>query len=138
LVINLGGEIDFSESGRLRRRLLTLIDLAAGKGSDIEIDLSDVSFIDCSGIAALVAAWLRAQADGCQLTVNEPASGPVASLLSRLRPTLPFQVTFHDRPWPSRRRPLLGRRHAVAITEQRHVAVHVPYPRRRSAPGAPG
>ncbi len=52
LVIELGGEIDLDRAPELRKRLLDCV----GRGRDVLVDLSQVTYIDSSGIASLVEA----------------------------------------------------------------------------------
>ena len=68
-VVALHGELDVVSAEGLAD---SLVDVA---GSTVVIDLSGLTFIDCSGIAALVAARNRILADGLgQLVVTRPSA----------------------------------------------------------------
>ena len=62
------GEIDVATAPELGRRLDAAIE--ASPGSVIDVDFSAVSFIDSSGLGALVAAQRRARATGGELWVS--------------------------------------------------------------------
>ncbi len=58
----LEGELDMANASTLTRELETL---AAGAGGEpITIDMRELEFIDSTGIAVLVAAYRRADAEG--------------------------------------------------------------------------
>ncbi len=57
-LVRLRGEVDLSWSQQVRRAVL---DALAG-GAAVGVDLSEVSYIDSSGIAALVEGFQRARA----------------------------------------------------------------------------
>ena len=60
LVVSLAGEIDLDRAPEVRRLLLDCV----GRGRDVLVDLSRVTYIDSSGIASLVEALQNAgQAD---------------------------------------------------------------------------
>ena len=69
--VRVTGEIDLATATELRQRLNPVI--AAGTG-DVHVDLADVTFLDSSGLAVLLAAhrWLH---DNHQhrLTVRNPS-----------------------------------------------------------------
>ena len=56
LVVELGGEIDLDRAPGVRELLLE----AVGRGRDVLVDLSRVTYIDSSGIARLVEALQNA------------------------------------------------------------------------------
>lgn len=56
----LGGEVDLSWSAQVRREVLA----ALTKAPKVAIDLSQVSYIDSSGIAALVEGFQNARGKG--------------------------------------------------------------------------
>ena len=70
-VVTLDGELEVSEASVLRELLGGLI---AGPQSRVLLDLTDVSFIDSSGIGVLVGAHRRAEAAGARLGLA--AAGP--------------------------------------------------------------
>ncbi|MGF1594014.1 MAG: STAS domain-containing protein [Kiloniellaceae bacterium] len=63
LVVDLGGEIDLDRAPEVRNLLLDCV----GRGCDVLVDLSQVSYIDSSGIASLVEALQRAGKGGTGL-----------------------------------------------------------------------
>ena len=64
-VVAVAGEVDIATVTRLRERLFEL----AASGRTLVVDLDQVSFIDSSGLAALVGAARRAAAHGTSLQV---------------------------------------------------------------------
>jgi anti-anti-sigma factor len=66
--IEVVGEVDPCTAPSLERALCRELDL----GSDVLLDLSGVSFIDSSGLHALVSAARRAHAVARQLSVSTP------------------------------------------------------------------
>jgi anti-sigma B factor antagonist len=64
-VVAVAGEVDIATVTRLRERLFEL----AASGRTLVVDLDQVSFIDSSGLAALVGAARRAAAHGASLQV---------------------------------------------------------------------
>ncbi len=60
LVVDLAGEIDLDRAPEVRRLLLDSV----GRGRDLLVDLSRVSYIDSSGIASLVEALQTASQIG--------------------------------------------------------------------------
>jgi anti-sigma B factor antagonist len=75
--VRVTGEIDLATATELRHRLETVI--AAGTG-DVDLDLSDVTFLDCSGLAVLRAARQGLHDKHHRLTVRNP-SKPVLRIL---------------------------------------------------------
>jgi anti-anti-sigma factor len=66
--VEVGGELDL-ESGAYLRDLLRCIMRA--RGAHLAVDLSGVTFIDCSGVNALLASWRDARGLGGWLRVVE-------------------------------------------------------------------
>ena len=64
-IVAVAGEVDIATVTRLRQRLFEL----AASGRTLVVDLDQVSFIDSSGLAALVGAARRAAAHGTSLQV---------------------------------------------------------------------
>jgi anti-anti-sigma factor len=64
------GEIDLATAGRFRTEILTV--LAASRPRHVEIELGAVSFLDCTGISALVVAGRAAAGAGCRLRIINP------------------------------------------------------------------
>lgn len=56
-VVSLSGEVDLSWSPQIRRALLE----ALAQGKDVYVDLTEVSYIDSSGIASFVEGYQRAK-----------------------------------------------------------------------------
>jgi anti-anti-sigma factor len=64
------GEIDLSTADLLRARLLNVS--SALHPHRIEVDLAGVTFLDCSGITALIIAADLTARTGCQLRITNP------------------------------------------------------------------
>lgn len=77
VVLQLSGELDLSTVSMFVEALDELLD---GDPVRIELDMSELSFIDSSGVGAYVTAFRRAQAKGSRLTVGE-RSGLVQRVL---------------------------------------------------------
>ncbi|MFI6847742.1 STAS domain-containing protein [Kitasatospora sp. NBC_00085] len=75
-VVRARGEIDIDTAPRLRRELTAA--LAANR--DVVVDLAEVTFMDCSGLRALVQARNQADRQGKHLVLRG-AGRPVARLL---------------------------------------------------------
>ncbi|MFB9248366.1 STAS domain-containing protein [Sphaerisporangium melleum] len=71
IVCHVGGDVDISSSPELRRRLLDVLRLPHPR---LVIDLSRVTFMDASGVAALLAARRRALLLGGRLALAAPSS----------------------------------------------------------------
>jgi anti-sigma B factor antagonist len=81
LVIRLGGEVDMSWSQEVRRAVLD----ALAKSSKVAVNLAGVSYIDSSGIAALVEGFQQARGRGQSFVLVEPSDTVLAVLrLARL------------------------------------------------------
>jgi anti-sigma B factor antagonist len=76
VLIRVGGEVDHRKGPQLRECVVT----AAGSGLPVEVDLSDVRFMDSSGVGSLVQASRDAQMLGTTLRVVG-MSDPVEKLL---------------------------------------------------------
>lgn len=77
-VVELSGEIDISTTARLRRALQ---DLLVPGAVSVVVDMSQVHFMDSSGIGVLVAAHRRAQQHDVAFTLAHPTP-IVAKVLS--------------------------------------------------------
>jgi anti-sigma B factor antagonist len=91
-VLEVAGELDLSTAGRLHEELLkSLADEA-----DLLVDLTQVSFIDSSGIATLVGAFRSLNGNG-GMSVLIASGSQVARVfeLARMGEVLPI---FTDRP----------------------------------------
>ncbi|WP_030398348.1 STAS domain-containing protein [Kitasatospora purpeofusca] len=76
LVVRVGGEIDLAAAPRLRRRLTTVLEARR----EVVLDLSEVTFMDCSGLGVLVRARNQADRSGKRLVLRG-VGRPVARLL---------------------------------------------------------
>jgi anti-anti-sigma factor len=85
-VVTISGEIDIQSGPQLRDQLLGII---RRYGARLALDLTGVTFIDCAGINALLAARSRAQLEGGSLRVfrASPCVRRVITL-TRLDPVL--------------------------------------------------
>jgi anti-sigma B factor antagonist len=79
LIIAPEGELDFASVGVFRDALAGAADRA---DLGIVVDLSDVSFIDSSGLGALVDLHLRLRRDNRRLAVVAPGGTAAAVLLN--------------------------------------------------------
>lgn len=68
--VRVTGDIDLAITTELRQRLNSVI--AAGTG-DVDLDLSDVTFLDSSGLAVLLAARQELHDKHHRLTVRNPS-----------------------------------------------------------------
>jgi anti-sigma B factor antagonist len=75
--VRVTGDVDLATATELRHRLESVI--AAGSG-DVELDLSDVTFLDSCGLVVLLAARQGLHDKHHRLTVRNP-SEPVLRIL---------------------------------------------------------
>ncbi len=68
--IQLNGRVDALEAGKLKTELEKHID----PGNKILVDLTDVEFLDSSGLAVLVKCWRTQTSEGGTLSVVLPAA----------------------------------------------------------------
>ena len=78
VLVTPSGEVDRDTAGVLRKRLFEAVGLA-GSGH-VDVDLSGVTFMDSSGIGALLAAHRIAADAGATLRVRD-AGPPVRTVL---------------------------------------------------------
>jgi anti-anti-sigma factor len=64
------GEIDLSNSDLLRVRLLNVLSTLHPR--HLEVDLAEVTFLDCGGLAVLVVLGQSAARTGCRLRITNP------------------------------------------------------------------
>src|SRR4051812_41089332 len=69
-VVEPHGDLDLISAPALKRRLRTAID---HDGQLVLVDLTAVTFIDSSGLAALVFAYLRLRSSGGRIAVVAPS-----------------------------------------------------------------
>ena len=79
-LVRVRGEVDLSWSQQVRRAILD----ALGASAKVGVDLSQVSYIDSSGIAALVEGFQNARGKGQQFGLIG-ASKPVMAVLQLAR-----------------------------------------------------
>ncbi|MFZ0089010.1 MAG: STAS domain-containing protein [Solirubrobacteraceae bacterium] len=90
VALQLRGELDLSSAPELKRRLA---DIAGASPGRLLIDLSELEFMDSSGLALIIQAEHTARANGHQLRLA-PGPPQVQRLLELTR-TLDF-FTFED------------------------------------------
>lgn len=78
VLLNLSGDIDLTCRDSLRNRLIAMIDV--DHVDHLLVDLGGVTFLDCSGIGALIAGRNAALAAGCRYEVRSPR-GIVSTIL---------------------------------------------------------
>lgn len=90
-LVRVRGEVDLSWSQRLRKAILD----ALGSGRPVAVDLSAVSYIDSSGIAALVEGFQNARGKGQRFSLVA-VSQPVHAVLelARLDRVFPIYATL--------------------------------------------
>jgi anti-sigma B factor antagonist len=92
-VLKLEGELEIAGTDEVRR---VLADAMGSGGTKLVVDLSEISFIDSSGLGAVVEAHDRMRREGRPLTVVAPR-GTAASVvlgLTGLRTRLPVFETL--------------------------------------------
>ncbi|MEP7202250.1 MAG: STAS domain-containing protein [Ilumatobacteraceae bacterium] len=77
-VVRIGGELDMVTRSRVRRACVDGLD------NVVEVEMEEMSFMDCCGYGALVAARLALQERGGSLTLRHQVGQP-AELLAMLR-----------------------------------------------------
>jgi anti-anti-sigma factor len=65
------GEVDVDNANEIRDAIVSV--LAAAKPSRVELNLQAVTFIDSTGIGALVAGFQAAEVSGVKLVVTNPS-----------------------------------------------------------------
>jgi anti-sigma B factor antagonist len=78
VLLSLSGDIDLICQDSLRNRLIAIIDI--DRADRLFVDLDEVTFLDCSGIGALVAGYNAALAAGCRYELRNP-HGIVSTML---------------------------------------------------------
>jgi anti-anti-sigma factor len=78
VTLRLYGEIDLNSRDSLLNRLIAIIDI--DHADRLLVDLDGVTFLDCSGIGALIAGRNAAQAAGCRYEARNPR-GFVSTIL---------------------------------------------------------
>src|SRR3954466_6172235 len=86
-LVRVRGEVDLSWSQQVRRAILD----ALGAGNKVGVDLSQVSYIDSSGIAALVEGFQNARSKGTKFALVAASSAVMSVLqLARLDKVFPL------------------------------------------------
>ena len=92
-LVRIAGEVDLSWSQKVRKAILDA--LAASKA--VAVDLSAVSYIDSSGIAALVEGFQQSRGKGQKFALIAVSSAVMAVLeLARLDRVFPLFPTLAD------------------------------------------
>jgi stage II sporulation protein AA (anti-sigma F factor antagonist) len=87
--IALSGEMDLSNAGEVERELLYA---EATDATAIVVDLSELSFMDSTGIRLLIAADARSRADSCRLVLTRPPAAVARVLcIAGVDELLPFR-----------------------------------------------
>lgn len=84
-VVTLSGEVDLSNSPILRKKLLESIN------TNILVDLSDVSYMDSSGLATLIEAMQKVNKNGRTFKLTG-VKGAVKNILEIARLTEVFSI----------------------------------------------
>ncbi len=69
VVVRLHGELDMATAPGLTRALGTALD---GRPTALAVDLSDLRFLDSTGIRVLITACRRAGTEGCPFVLRAP------------------------------------------------------------------
>ena len=93
LVVSFRGEVDLEHSPKAREVLLDCV----GRGVSVFVDLSEVSYIDSSGVASLVEAFqLAKQKDSAFALVSVNPSAMRVFALARLDRVFTIHETLED------------------------------------------
>ena len=68
-VLRLQGELDLATAPRLRRMLGAVLD---SRPAVVVLDLTDLTFVDTSGVRVVRAACVRAGVEGCSFALRAP------------------------------------------------------------------
>jgi anti-sigma B factor antagonist len=78
-VVSVQGELDLYTAPQLREAVLGL---DAGSAPHVAIDLSDVGFIDSSGLGAIIACLKHVREQSGELALVTPEASPLTKLLA--------------------------------------------------------
>jgi anti-sigma B factor antagonist len=93
MVVKLGGEVDLSWSQQARRAVLD----ALGKSQKVAVHMAAVTYIDSSGIAALVEGFQNARGKGQTFVLIEVSPAVLAVLkLARLDKVFTIRSALAD------------------------------------------
>ena len=94
VVLGLEGEVDLSCSPEARKHILDVLD----KGKDLLVDLSNVSYIDSSGVASLVEGYQTAKKSGRKFGLVGVSDAAMSVLkLARLDKVFPIHANVEER-----------------------------------------
>jgi anti-sigma B factor antagonist len=79
--VSVAGQIDFTTAGHVRDHVLRTLSVSSG---DLLLDMTGVTFFDCSGVGALVAAHRHSAGSGRRLVLRA-ASLCVTRVLKAVR-----------------------------------------------------
>ena len=86
--IALRGELDIASAGEVEQELMRV---EATDATAIVLDLTELSFIDSTGVRMLLMADARSRGDSCRLTLRRPPAAVVRVLsLAGVDERLPF------------------------------------------------
>jgi anti-anti-sigma factor len=71
MTVAAAGEVDLSTSPALQQALVAAL---ADATSQLDLELGDVTFLDASGVSAILVAWNRANRDGVRLRLVRPGT----------------------------------------------------------------
>jgi anti-anti-sigma factor len=73
--VHITGELDLAAGDGVTHAVADAVAVAlarrAGGEAEVQLDLSDVSFIDCAGLSALLRARRSAAAHGCRMRIAD-------------------------------------------------------------------
>ena len=91
LMVTLEGEIDMSSSGSVWDAISQYIEGKKPKAKACVVDLSQVSYMDSSGIATLVRTWQATKKSGGKMRLASP-SAPVKDVFELAHVTEIFEI----------------------------------------------
>ncbi|HZN20852.1 MAG TPA: STAS domain-containing protein [Micromonosporaceae bacterium] len=94
--VSVVGEVDLATAPALRDRLVDA--LHEQNPAVLDVDLAGVTFLDCAGVGALVAARNTAVRSRCQMRVSHPQ--PIVRRVLELAGTLDVLTASIDEPPP--------------------------------------
>jgi anti-sigma B factor antagonist len=98
VVAGVVGEVDIGCAAGLLKQLLSIVD-RHGRGRGLVLDLSRVTFFDCTGVSVLMCVRRQAEAQGGGLWLAAP-SRPVTWVLGLLKLLPAFRIIpFAPPPW---------------------------------------
>lgn len=90
LIIHIGGDMDAKGCSLIRNDMEDIASSAQGRS--VIIDIKDVSFLDSSGIGAIVYLFKRVKGSGGQLAISNATGQPLELMeLLRIQTAIPVQ-----------------------------------------------